>query len=80
LFRFNPQRTAPGEEPLKLDSGPPKIPLSKYLANELRYRILERGNPEHAKRLQDAAQRHVQKHYAEYERLREAMKVPADIT
>ena len=80
LFRFNPQRTAPGEEPLKLDSGPPKIPLSKYLANELRYRILERGNPEHAKRLQAAAQRHVQKHYAEYERLREAMKVPADIT
>lgn len=78
LFRFNPHRTAPGEEPLKLDSGPPKIPLSKYLANELRYRILERGNPEHAKRLQDAAQRHVQKHYAEYERLRDAMKVPAE--
>ena len=76
LFRFNPRRTAPGEEPLKLDSGPAKVPLSKYLANELRYRILERSNPEHARELQAAAQRHVQKHFAEYERLRDAMKVP----
>ncbi|MBU3666252.1 MAG: pyruvate:ferredoxin (flavodoxin) oxidoreductase [Chthoniobacterales bacterium] len=78
LFRFNPRRTGPGEEPLKLDSGPPKVPLSKYLANELRYRALERVNPEHAKQLQEAAQRHVQAHFAEYERLRDAMKVPPE--
>lgn len=80
LFRFNPHRTAPGEEPLKLDSGPAKVPLSKYLANELRYRILERSNPEHAQALQAAAQRHVQKHFAEYERLRDAMKVPPSLS
>jgi len=77
LFRFNPHRTAPGEEPLKLDSGPPKIPLTKYLANELRYRVLERSNPEHARHLQEAAQRHVQSRFDEYVRLRDALKVPA---
>jgi pyruvate-ferredoxin/flavodoxin oxidoreductase len=78
LFRYNPLRTGPGEEPLKLDSGAPKIPLTKYLANELRYRILERANPEHARQLQAAAQRQVQSRFAEYERLREAMKVPPE--
>lgn len=76
LFRFNPRRTGPGEEPLKLDSGAPKIPLEKYLANELRFRALERVNPDHAKFLQDAAQRQVRARFSEYERLRDAMKVP----
>ena len=78
LFRFNPRRTAPGDEPLKLDSGAAKVPLSKYLANEMRYRILERSDPEHAKTLQEAAQRHVTSHFAEYERLRDAMRVPPE--
>lgn len=77
LFRFNPRRTGPGEDPLKLDSTAPKIPLSKYLANELRYRILERSNPDHARALQEAAQAHVQSHYELYQRLRDSMKVPA---
>ena len=77
LFRYNPHRTAPGDEPLKLDSPAPKIPLSKYLANELRFRVLERSNPEHAAELQRAAQRQVQEHFKIYERLREALKVPA---
>jgi pyruvate-ferredoxin/flavodoxin oxidoreductase len=77
LFRFNPHRTEPGAEPLKLDSTAPKIPLSKYLANELRYRILERSNPEHARALQEAAQRHVQSHYEVYQRLRDSLRVPA---
>jgi pyruvate-ferredoxin/flavodoxin oxidoreductase len=78
LFRFNPHRTAPGEEPLKLDSAAPKIPLSKYLANELRYRILERSNPEHARVLQAAAQEQVKSHFEIYQRLRDSMKVPAE--
>ncbi len=77
LFRFNPRRTGPGEEPLKLDSTAPKIPLAKYLANELRYRILERSNPDHARALQEAAQKQVQKHYELYQRLRDSMRVPA---
>lgn len=77
LFRYNPHRTAPGEEPLKLDSGPPKIPLTKYLVNELRYRVLERSDPEHARQLQEAAQRHVTGRFAEYQRLRDAFKVPS---
>lgn len=77
LFRYNPSRVNPGEEPLKLDSGAAKVPLSKYLANEMRYRILERANPDHAAMLQEAAQRHVTRHFAEYERLRDALRIPS---
>ncbi len=77
LFRYNPHRDKPGDEPLKLDSPPPKVPLEKYLANEMRFRVIERANPEHAKVLHEAAQRQVQERYKLYERLREAMKVPA---
>ena len=76
LFRYNPHRNKPGEEPLKLDSAAPKIPLSKYLANELRFRSLERTNPDHARELQAAAQRQVQEHFKLYEGLRDSMRVP----
>ena len=78
LFRYNPLRNKPGEEPLKLDSTPPKIPLTKYLANELRFRVLERSNPEHASALQAAAQKQVQEHYRIYENLRDSMRVPRE--
>lgn len=77
LFRFNPHRNQPGEEPLKLDSTPPKTPLEKYLANEMRFRTVERINPDHARNLRQAAQQQVSEHYKLYERLREVMKVPA---
>ncbi len=77
LFRYNPHRDKPGEEKLKLDSPPPKVPLEKYLANEMRFRVIERANPEHAQVLHQAAQRQVQEHYKLYERLRDAMKVQA---
>ena len=77
LFRYNPHRDKPGEERLKLDSPPPKVPLAKFLANEMRFRVIERANPGHAETLQQAAQRQVQEHYHLYERLRDAMKVPA---
>ncbi len=76
LFRYNPHRNKPGEEPLKLDSAAPKIPLTKYLANELRFRSLERTNPDHARELQAAAQRQVQEHFKLYEGLRDSMRVP----
>ncbi len=76
LFRYNPHRNKPGEEPLKLDSAAPKIPLTKYLANELRFRSLERTNPDHARELQAAAQRQVQEHFKLYEGLRDSMRIP----
>ena len=52
------------------------MPLAKFLANEMRFRVIERANPEHAHTLQQAAQLQVQEHYHLYERLRDAMKVP----
>jgi len=40
----------------QLDSGPPKIPVSRYLGNELRFRVIEQSDPERFKLLQSAAQ------------------------
>ncbi len=76
LFRFDPRRGGSVEGPLRLDSPAPKIPLARYLANELRYRMLERSDPEHARVLQDMAQRHVQKQYDLYRRMQEALASP----
>lgn len=76
LFRFNPHRAKAGDERLKLDSPPPKVPLEKFLANEMRFRSIERSNPGHARELHRAAQQQVREHYQLYERLREAWKVP----
>src|SRR5581483_8180804 len=43
LFRFDPRRFAAGQPALQLDSGPAKIPVTAYLNNELRFRMLERS-------------------------------------
>lgn len=53
LYRFDPQRA---ENPFQLDSGPPKIPVSRYLNNELRFRLTEKSDPARFKALQAAAQ------------------------
>lgn len=75
LFRFNPLRDKHGDERLKLDSSAPKVALEKYTANEMRYRIVERTQPERARALQQGAQQQVREHYKLYERLRDVMKV-----
>jgi pyruvate-ferredoxin/flavodoxin oxidoreductase len=59
LYRFDPRRAAAGENPMQLDSAPPKIPLQDYIYNETRYRMLVQSDPDAAKRLLDAAQHHI---------------------
>lgn len=46
LFRYDPRRVDQGLPALKLDSQPPKIPLKQYLNNEIRYRMLEKTDPD----------------------------------
>jgi pyruvate-ferredoxin/flavodoxin oxidoreductase len=60
LYRFDPRRAAAGENPMQLDSAPPKIALKDYIYNESRYRMLVQSDPEAAARLLAAAQAHVQ--------------------
>jgi len=67
LYRFDPRRVGTNEPPLKLDSGAPKIELSKYIYNETRYRMLEKLNPERTKALLVMAQTDVTMRHAVYE-------------
>jgi len=69
LYRFNPQRAADGENPLKLDSRRPKEPLYVYKDNEARFRMLKMKDPERAKELGRMAQDFVNERYALHERL-----------
>ena len=59
MYRFDPRLAAKGENPLQLDSSPPKMLLKDYIYNESRYRMLLQSNPEEAARLLDRAQAHV---------------------
>ncbi|MEO8391513.1 MAG: pyruvate:ferredoxin (flavodoxin) oxidoreductase [Chloroflexota bacterium] len=67
LYRYNPDHTAEGENPLTLDSRAPKIPLKDYLHMENRFRMLEMSNPEAAKVLFEEAQQDVNTRWAFYE-------------
>jgi len=59
LYRFDPRRAANGENPMQLDSAPPKIPLKDYIYNESRYRVLVQTDPDAAARLLGLAQANV---------------------
>ncbi len=69
LFRFDPRRAEIGENPLQLDSLPPKTKLKDYVMNETRYRMVERANPDHFKQLIGQAQFDVAKRYMLYEQM-----------
>lgn len=69
LYRYNPDLAEQGKNPLKLDSRPPKIPVTDFLRMENRFRMLEMSNPESAKKLFAQAQVDVDKRRAYYEYL-----------
>jgi pyruvate-ferredoxin/flavodoxin oxidoreductase len=69
LFRYDPRLRSQGENPLKLDSGPIKADLEKYMRNETRYRIVEMQNPENFRRLLDEAKSEAFNRYSIYEQL-----------
>jgi len=69
LYRFDP-RTADGPKgPLSLDSPAPKIPVSQFMENETRFRLLQRTHPERAKALASELQQRIQQQRAAYEAL-----------
>ncbi len=51
LFRYDPDAAAKGENPMKLDSAEPSIPLKNYVYNEGRYTMLVQSKPDAAARL-----------------------------
>jgi pyruvate-ferredoxin/flavodoxin oxidoreductase len=60
LYRFNPALIKQGKNPLIIDSKDPSIPLSQYVYNETRYRMLAQSDEERAEALLKLAQADVQ--------------------
>ena len=69
LYRHDPRRREAGLTPLVLDSPAPKLPLSRFTENEIRYRFLEATNKERATALAHIAQDHVNARYEIYRRM-----------
>jgi pyruvate-ferredoxin/flavodoxin oxidoreductase len=69
LIRYDPVLREAGHNPFLLDSHRPRIPLTAYTGRELRYRILERTDPEAAERLRTLAQQQVSQRWATYEEM-----------
>ena len=69
LYRFDPARIGRGEAPLVLDSGPPKLDVSKYMENEARFRMVELRSPERYAALVAASRASIRQRRALYEQL-----------
>jgi pyruvate-ferredoxin/flavodoxin oxidoreductase len=69
LYRFDPRRTDKGENPLSFDSRELTIPLSDYVYNENRYRILKKAKPEESAKLIAHAQENIKRRYNLYKNL-----------
>lgn len=69
LYRFDPTRTARGENPFVLDSSRPKLPVATYLNMENRFKMLSLSDPEMARTLYEEAQQDVDTRWAYYDYL-----------
>jgi pyruvate-ferredoxin/flavodoxin oxidoreductase len=69
LYRFDPRRAAMGENPLKLDSKAPKASFEQFANAETRFRMLQKIDPERAKKLMGDAQRAVTARFNVYQQL-----------
>jgi pyruvate-ferredoxin/flavodoxin oxidoreductase len=69
LYRYHPERAEQQENPLVLDSRPPKIPVKEYLQMENRFKMLELSKPEAARLMFYQAQEDVNTRWAMYEYL-----------
>jgi pyruvate-ferredoxin/flavodoxin oxidoreductase len=67
LYRFHPERTANGENPLALDSRAPSRKVQDYLLQQTRFKMLTKSKPEDAERLWKLAQQDVETRYRMYE-------------
>ena len=69
LYRYNPDNTKKGKNPLKLDSKAPSIPVSDYTYNEARFRVLTQNNESRAKLLLQSAEKDAHARWKLYEQM-----------
>jgi pyruvate-ferredoxin/flavodoxin oxidoreductase len=77
LYRYNPERTGAGENPLVLDSRAPTRKVQDYLLQQTRFKMLTKSKPEDAKRLWKLAQQDVENRYRMYEYMASRKTEPA---
>jgi pyruvate-ferredoxin/flavodoxin oxidoreductase len=69
LYRYHPERTLAGENPLLLDSRTPTRKVRDFLQQQTRFKMLLKSKPEDAKRLWQEAQKDSETRYRLYEYL-----------
>ncbi len=77
LYRFNPERTPAGENPLVLDSRTPTRKVQDFMQQQTRFKMLTKSKPEDAKRLWQEAQHDAEVRYRFYEYLAQRKPEPA---
>jgi pyruvate-ferredoxin/flavodoxin oxidoreductase len=69
LYRYNPDLADQGQNPLKMDSRQPSIPVEQYAYNETRYRMLLQSDEERAEMLMQKAERDAKSRWTLYQQL-----------
>lgn len=69
LYRFNPDNTRAGKQPLQLDSKAPTQDIEKWVYQQNRFRILRAANPERAEHLLKLLRDDVQTRWKMYEQM-----------
>jgi len=67
MYRYNPDRTHQGLNPMQLDSRSPKIPVEQFLHMENRFNMLKTLGADDAKNLLDHAQHNVDTRWQMYQ-------------
>src|SRR6185369_4809175 len=67
MYRYHPERTKQGLNPMQLDSRSPKIPVEQYLQMENRFNMLKTLGADDAKNLLDHAQHNVDTRWQMYQ-------------
>ncbi len=71
LYRYNPELSKQGLNPLILDSKAPSVPISQYMHSETRFKMLSKSNTELARTFEEMAQKYVKERYQLYKYLSE---------
>ncbi len=79
LYRYNPERTLAGQNPLTLDCRTPSRKVKDYFLQQTRFKMLLKSKPEDAKRLWQEAQQDADTRYRLYEYMAQRKPEPVAI-
>ncbi len=76
LYRYDPRRVVAGEPPLTVDAEGGKRPVSEYLSNETRFKMVEKLDPQAFRRYAVESQRAAEQRIAVYRHISQ-LRLPA---